>query len=126
MGISSKSCVNYPTTNHNYIDLGYRGRLFGEQVQFIGGLGLHTYGSIGRNVPLVLQGENTHGIIEGKNEPWFNSARNNHGFFRGRKIFASPWENKALVLSQGNKTKVEVSEEMPFEFNLGEKEGEGV
>ncbi|MBX2826815.1 MAG: hypothetical protein KTR22_01550 [Flavobacteriaceae bacterium] len=38
---------NLRSTNHNYIDLGYRGKLFGEQVQFIGGLGLHTYGAIG-------------------------------------------------------------------------------
>ncbi|MDC8002803.1 hypothetical protein POV27_01945 [Aureisphaera galaxeae] len=38
---------NLRSTNHTYIDLGYRGKLFGEQVQFIGGLGLHTYGTIG-------------------------------------------------------------------------------
>ncbi len=45
--VLSNELDNLRTTNHNYIDLGYRGKLFGDQVQFIGGLGLHTYGSIG-------------------------------------------------------------------------------
>ncbi len=58
---------NLRSTNHNYIDLGYRGKLFGEQVQFIGGLGLHTYGSIGSDNTLnnYFEWETTYASIQG-------------------------------------------------------------
>lgn len=45
--VLSNELDNLRPTNHTYLDLGYRGDLFGEQVKFIGGLGLHTYGSRG-------------------------------------------------------------------------------
>lgn len=45
--VISNSLENLQATNHNYLSVGYRQNLFGEQVKFIGGLGLNTYGSVG-------------------------------------------------------------------------------
>jgi len=37
------------SSNHSYIDIGYRGRLFTESINFIGGFGVHTYGAVGND-----------------------------------------------------------------------------
>lgn len=37
------------SSNHSYIDIGYRGRLFTESINFIGGFGFHTYGAVGND-----------------------------------------------------------------------------
>jgi hypothetical protein len=37
------------STNHSYIDVGYRGKLFTEAINWVGELGVHTYGSIGND-----------------------------------------------------------------------------
>lgn len=37
------------SSNHSYIDVGYRGKLFTESINFIGGFGFHTYGAVGND-----------------------------------------------------------------------------
>lgn len=37
------------STNHSYIDVGYRGKLFTESIFFVGGLGVHSYGAVGND-----------------------------------------------------------------------------
>ena len=37
------------STNHSYVDVGYRGKLFTESIFFVGGLGVHSYGAVGND-----------------------------------------------------------------------------
>ncbi len=37
------------STNHSYIDVGYRGKLFTESIFFVGGLGVNSYGAVGND-----------------------------------------------------------------------------
>jgi len=41
---------NLQSTNHTYIDVGYRGKLFTESINWIGGFGFHTYGAVGNDI----------------------------------------------------------------------------
>ena len=38
------------STNHSYIDVGYRGKLFTESIFFVGGFGIHSYGAVGNDI----------------------------------------------------------------------------
>lgn len=37
------------SSNHSYVDVGYRGKLFTEAINFVGGFGVHTYGATGND-----------------------------------------------------------------------------
>ncbi|MEL6812425.1 MAG: hypothetical protein AAFP76_13925 [Bacteroidota bacterium] len=37
------------STNHSYVDVGYRGKLLTKAINFVGGFGFHTYGARGNN-----------------------------------------------------------------------------
>jgi hypothetical protein len=37
------------STNHSYVDVGYRGKLFTESIFFVAGLGVNSYGAVGND-----------------------------------------------------------------------------
>lgn len=66
--VIANSLENLQPTNQSYLGVGYRQNLFGEQVKFIGGLGVNSYGSVGSDTTIegAFQYETTYlGIYAG-------------------------------------------------------------
>ena len=76
--VIANSLQNLQSANHNYLSIGYRQNLFGEQVKFIGGLGFNTYGSFGSDSAIEgsFQYETTYlGIYSGIDIGVINAKR---------------------------------------------------
>jgi len=48
--ILSNELEDLQSSNHSYIDLGYRGKLFSKAVYFVVGAGVSTYGAVGNDI----------------------------------------------------------------------------
>ena len=58
------------STNQNFIEMGYRGNLFGDGFQWVGGLSVHSYGAIGNDQNNYLAWETTYlGLYAGVDIP---------------------------------------------------------
>ena len=58
------------STNQNFIEMGYRGNLFGDRFQWVGGLSVHSYGAVGSDQNNYLAWETTYlGIFAGFDIP---------------------------------------------------------
>ncbi len=65
------------STNHSYIDVGYRGKLFTEAINWVGEFGVHTYGATGNdNFQNFLSWETTYlGLAAGIDAELFKVNR---------------------------------------------------